>query len=339
MFLKYRPVRVQDLPECSSCIRDSFIYDDNARAELMHLWRELICTGAANAAVMEDQFAPPGQRITWFCLKVFIEDDYAEYLRKEAPPFVGAQVLRSWRKGRSPLMTAAQVQHANSTEGVNILVLNSGAPRHMMTGDNLTMLAERVVDFSWYFSSGYRCKEMFEEFYDDFTCQWAQNAGFRLRTAYSRYYESHPEERRPEGERPYLYSVTAAEAHESAGTLASLIFRWKQPLFFFRPIEQELLLEALLGETDEDLARSLGVAMVTVRKRWDSIYDRVAAIRPAVLSSEWPSQSTCRSHEKKRRLLSYLRQHIEELRPIRQPVSPKHPPMPLVTPAERAEKP
>jgi hypothetical protein len=219
-------------------------------------------------------------------------------------------------------MTAPQIQRANSTGGVNILVMNSGASQRIMTGDKLTMLAERVVDFSWYFSSGYRCKELFEEFYDDFTCQWAQNAGFRLRTAYSRYYECHSEERRPEGQQPYLYSVTAAEAHESAGTLASLIFRWQPPRFYFRPIEQELLLEALLGETDEELARSLGVAMVTVRKRWDSIYDRVADVNPELLTpSEGSADATCRSHEKKRRLLSYLRQHVEELRPLLPPSS------------------
>ena len=74
-------------------------------------------------------------------------------------------------------------------------------------------------------------------------------------------------------------------------------------------------MEALLGETDQALATSLGVAAVTVRKRWDSIYSRVAEVAPELLSRAAGGKGTPRVAEKKRLLLSYLRQHLEELRP------------------------
>lgn len=316
MFLKYRTVRLQDLPECLSCVRDSFVYSDEAKGELLALWKELLSSGMANAAVMEDQFAPEGQKIVWFCGKVFISDEYAHFLKVEAAPFVGTQVLGAWRKGRLPLLTQAEIRRANSGDGVNILVLNSGAPARMLEGDNLTVLADRVVDFSWYFSSGYKCKEMLEEFYDDFTWRWAENSGFRLRTDYGRYYETHQDERPAVDQTPRLYGVNARESQAMPGSLASLIFRYNTPKFRFRAGEQELLNEALLGETDDDLARSLGVASVTVRKRWDSIYARVSEVAPQLLpDSSQAGVEHGRSTEKKRRLLSYLRQHLEELRP------------------------
>lgn len=314
MFLKYRPVRVEDLEECSRCIPDGAAYDEVSRRQLILLWRELLCSGAANAAVMEDQFAPRGKRIVWFCFKVFVSDAYALYLKTDAPPFIGAEILRNWKSGMSPLMTLPEIRRANSGPGVNIVVLNSGAPPRVMEGDNLTMLADRVIDFTWYFSSGYNCRELLEEFYDDFMCRWAENAGFGLRTDYSSYFERHPERRPIPGEHPRLYGISRYEADTRPGSLASLIFRWNPPRFYFRPVEQALLTEALLGETDEDLAESLGIALVTVRKRWDNIYERVQDVAPEVFHTA--SSAGNRAGEKKRRLLSYLRQHVEELRPL-----------------------
>jgi len=305
MFVKYRPVRLNDLPECVECIRDVFGYrSERELVDLVDFWRELLSTGAACGAVMEDA----DEGIVWFSLKVFVDDDYAQFLKAEAPPFVAREVLRSWLKGASPCLSAREIRWANSTSGVNILVMNAGAPERMRSTAQMRKLADRVVDFSRYCADGYRCNELLQEFYDDFTCAWATGAGFRLRSDYSRHVAD-------SAVRPRLYGVTAAEAAESAGTLVSTIFNYQPPLFFFRPNEQELLIEALVGETDETLAMSLGVALVTVRKRWDAIYERVADVLPDMLQPSKSTDGTARGTEKKRLLLNYLRQHPEELRP------------------------
>jgi len=307
MFVKYRPVRLNDLPECVECIRDVFGYrHERELVDLVDFWRELLSTGAAFGAVMEDA----DEGIVWFSLKVFIHDDYAQFLKTEAPPFVGREVLRSWLKGASPCLGAREIRWANSTSGVNILVLNAGAPVRMRSAPQMRGLADRVVDFARYCAGGYRCKELLQEFYDDFTCVWAMGAGFRLRSDYARF-----EAVQDTDVRPRLYGVTAEEAAESVGTLVSTIFNYQPPRFFFRPNEQELLIEALVGETDETLANALGVALVTVRKRWDTIYERVADVRPDMLQPAKSTDGAARGTEKKRLLLSYLRQHPEELRP------------------------
>ena len=307
MFVKYRPVRLKDLVECVECVRSTFGYrSEQELADLVDFWRELLSTGAACGAVMEDA----GEGIVWFSLKVFVEDAYVQFLKTEAAPFVGREVLRSWLKGSSPCLGAREIRRANSTTGVNILVLCAGAPERMRSATQMRGLADLVVDFSRYCGAGYRCKELLQEFYDDFTCAWATGAGFRLRSDYAR-----SELGCDDVVHPKLYGVTAAEAAESAGTLVSTIFKYEPPRFFFRPNEQELLIEALVGETDEMLAMSLGVAVVTVRKRWDAIYDRVADVLPDMLQSPKSTDGAARGTEKKRQLLSYLRQHPEELRP------------------------
>jgi hypothetical protein len=82
--------------------------------------------------------------------------------------------------------------------------------------------------------------------------------------------------------------------------------------------EQMLLQHALMGETSDELAASLFISPWTVKKRWHAIYERVADVDrelllPPVANSP---DATSRGGERRRHLLYYLRQHLEELRPF-----------------------
>jgi hypothetical protein len=79
-----------------------------------------------------------------------------------------------------------------------------------------------------------------------------------------------------------------------------------------------LLSCALSGATDEHLAEMLGTSLPAVKKLWVSIYQRVEDCLPELipdpLRSDLPLSG--RGREKRRRLLAYLREHPEELRPV-----------------------
>lgn len=100
---------------------------------------------------------------------------------------------------------------------------------------------------------------------------------------------------------------------------------WVGALFDYHPPklglsrgEQRLLLSALPGATDEHLAATLGISLPAVKKLWVSIYLRVDDHLPALIadSSRCHLQAIRRGKEKRRRLLEYLRNHPEELRPV-----------------------
>jgi hypothetical protein len=78
------------------------------------------------------------------------------------------------------------------------------------------------------------------------------------------------------------------------------------------------LFSALGGETDEQLSRALGISRSAIKKAWHSIYDRVARCLPELFRGESRLDTSMseRGKEKKHRLLSYLREHREELRPV-----------------------
>jgi hypothetical protein len=78
-----------------------------------------------------------------------------------------------------------------------------------------------------------------------------------------------------------------------------------------------LLLTALLGGTDEDLADELGISLSAVKKVWHSVYERVSALDPELVPPAPIEEGVPeRGKMKKQCLLAYLRDHLEELRPV-----------------------
>ena len=97
-----------------------------------------------------------------------------------------------------------------------------------------------------------------------------------------------------------------------------------------------MLLRALHSGTDEELAASMDVSLPTVKKMWLSVYRRVAKTLPALGTDDAePDASTRRGKEKKRRLLAYLREHLEELRPHAPHLLPRTTPAPSSKPVSR----
>lgn len=115
---------------------------------------------------------------------------------------------------------------------------------------------------------------------------------------------------------PHFVGLTRELAMSRFGSRIGSLFVHQPPQFAFRPSEQRLLLAALQGGTDEDLATTLGISLSAVKKTWRLIYERVSSQSPGLIPAQVPAEpSSERGKEKKQRLLAYLREHPEELRP------------------------
>jgi hypothetical protein len=59
------------------------------------------------------------------------------------------------------------------------------------------------------------------------------------------------------------------------------------------------------------------ISLATVKKTWRSIYDRVAAFSPELIPGNLADDgANTRGKAKKQRLIAYIREHPEELRPV-----------------------
>jgi len=72
------------------------------------------------------------------------------------------------------------------------------------------------------------------------------------------------------------------------------------------------------GDTDHELAARMNLSFAAVKKRWASLFDRIAGIRPDLLpNAEHREGQESRGPQKRHRILAYVRSHPEEVRPFR----------------------
>ena len=217
------------------------------------------------------------------------------------------------QRGESPLLSLAEIRAANCGlgSGLNMMTVHNGSLAFFGVGSLATVM-NKMVEWAAFSTSGYRLQEYFIEVYGPNEWTWCEGMGLSLRRDFAMN-GAVPSEI-PLDKSPRLYSITLSEARHRFGTAAAVMFQWQPPCFFFSSTEQEMLLYALAGDTDEELAGHLNVATITIKKRWEGIYKRVEAAQPEVFEAAGAVGK--RGGEKKRRLLAYLRHHLEELRPL-----------------------
>jgi hypothetical protein len=92
----------------------------------------------------------------------------------------------------------------------------------------------------------------------------------------------------------------------------STLFHYRDPVCGFTVSERRLLHAAVTLQTDAEIASALDISASAVKKRWAAIFDRVAGRIPEL--NDTPRELT-RGPQKRHKLLAYLREHPEELRP------------------------
>ena len=95
--------------------------------------------------------------------------------------------------------------------------------------------------------------------------------------------------------------------------MAQAIFNFRRPRLGLARADQTLLLAALKGLTDEELAASLGLTLSAVKARWRSIFARMTTALPEL--SDRFQNGAARGRQKRHRVIGYMREHPEELRP------------------------
>jgi len=315
--LTFRATRPGDFDQCLTLIGDGFLYDVEARERLVRLWAEVLAQRRGESAVIEDEDRPPGARVVGVGLSVFVSDEFVEEATTTLSPYIGLHVLRRWRQGRCPILHFEDVARANAGEGINVLALHGGSLHEGVSLEEAAQIRHLLSESFVAHHRGYRLKTFLQEVYGEFEMRFMEAIGARVKTDYSWYYEQGSVPPPPPARRPYLMGMTRAEALRQEGTMAFSAFFPSAPRFHFTPREQDVLQHALEGETDEAIAKHLGIALVTVKKRWEAIYSRVMAADQGLLVPRVARVEAAerRGGEKRRLVLQYLRHHPEELRP------------------------
>jgi len=260
------------------------------------------------AMVVEAEISPSERRIVAFRIATFVTEAFGGRIKASREPSLGDLLVEEWLAGRSPLLSRAAVAGANAGEGITAAFLFLG----FEPGDEawfLTVYATALqAAFAMY--QGYKFREVIELARGAALMNAGRNGGLRLLSDYAEFYVR--QRLLPAAEEHcYLMGITRDETQRNPGTHIFHCLIYAPPRLFLTPEQQRLVKRALLDETDNEIAESLHLSLIAVKKRWQALYQRVETEMPELFSTVTREQGG----QRRRHLLHYLRDHPEELRP------------------------
>ncbi len=319
MGLRYRPMTAGDIDACVKLIASRPAQRERYGERLRDLgaaMRRLLELPAKSAFVFEET-GGAGTQLAAVGVSIFANDAFVEEL-KSRPFWVGPELTRRILNGNSPILTEQQVREANSGAGLNCVVwMGRTQPGLETRSDIIRLLANAFIEIHL----GYRWKELISnqmESAEDVL--WVMKTGGMLwDSASQRYQDRLAEDQDPAtiASRPHVIGLTREIEAQHPGSWIGILLEPRVPRFGFAPSAQRLLSAALECETDGELALRFSISLSAVKKTWIAAYERVAECAPEVIAPGNLAEKTSgnRGKEKRRRLLSYLREHPEELRP------------------------
>lgn len=290
------------------------VYDEEVWTALPQMFRSLVSSGAMQLSIVEVG-GPDGRAMVAFCGSIFVADSFCREACASVTPHLGEEVARRYLDQRLPVLERDAIAFLNGRAGVSVIVCYCARVADPLPAGWLLLIREKLAEAFGMTYSGYNLKEILFAPLGEEALRWTLDAGLRLRSDYAEFYEAHP---RPDPAlRPWLVGMTRDEALAEYGSRVSGLFVFTPARFSFTRAEQLVLRQSLAGDTDLEIASHLSISRWTVKKRWQSIYDRVDGIDDHLLPANSRNQERgARGAERRRHLLAYLRQHLEELRPL-----------------------
>jgi hypothetical protein len=320
--LRHRPMRAEDVCECAHLVRHHPVIGPRygpAIGQLGEAWTRLFGCGASTATVFQtaDEERAP---ICLFGFSLIVRDDFVREIKKPPLFWVGPELTRRVMAGDSPHLTDKEIREGNSQDGLNLLIWEGCArPGYESRPEVGRFMMAAFIEVH----QGYRWKEIISSHAEspDRLRHILKTGGFLWDPIAGRYLAGVDKTVDEIVSTPHIVGITRELERERegnwGGSWAGSLFDYHVPILGFSSSEQRLLSCALSGATDQQLAEILASSFPTVKKMWVSIYDRVEGQLPALILDPLRAESSgdSRGKEKRRRLLAYLREHPEELRP------------------------
>lgn len=311
MRLRHRTATASDLRTYARhlTVRDRY---GELFGRLADVWCGLLSRESIIAAVVEDLDRDPEDRLLGLRVSAFLSDHFTRHARTPPLVWIGPELLRRIGQNTSPILDCPGVRAANSGDGLNLFVwevhIRAVAEQEFLAV--YSMLAKALFEYH----AGFNIKEVIAQHPPGRVLQAAIRSGDWFVHQRHGNYVTPDDPEALEGE-PYVCGLTRELAHRLAGNSLGNLFCYTPPRAFFTPAEQRLLTAALNGRTDHEIAEVLAVSLAAAKRCWESVYARASLRLPEVFSENAISLAGARGAEKRRRLLAYLREHPEELRP------------------------
>lgn len=272
------------------------------RKRALEAWRRMAGSLASNSAVVETD--GPRKRMVGFGFSVFVTREFADDELQNPRPGMNGRIVASVLSDRSVVRCEAGLCEAD--EPLDAVIMGGHFKYELLPPEERAQ-AEVLLPAAFAESHvGYCLNRILIETLTERHREIMESSGvWRKVVDYPRHNRS-------------LLMLTRKDAFSVSGSVAGQLFDYHKPALGLRRAEKELLAEALKGGTDNEIAQRMNLSVPTVKKRWASLFDRVADARPELLPEGGPKESQeNRGPQKRHRILAYVRSHPAEVRPYR----------------------
>jgi DNA-binding CsgD family transcriptional regulator len=315
MALRNRRMRREDVWACVQLMAShpDFMRQYGSSSDLLRkAWLRQFGSAAFRGVVFEEIHGAE-TRMFGVGVLVFVTDDFVEEAKRPPYFWLGPELATRMVNGNSPVLSDKDLRRLNSTSGLNVVPWPLGCRVEDVKRVEVTSLAigsfiEQV--------RGYQLKEFLAQSSVEEETLAMVGAGCTL-AANGVEHTNIDREGLKVLKHPYVVYLRRERALSSYGSWAGGMFVHEPARIGFATRQQELLIAALRGGTDEELAEELEVSISAVKKAWQSIYAKAEA--SGAVMDVWNSNGqelTERGKERKRGVLTYVRAHLEELRPV-----------------------
>jgi hypothetical protein len=313
--IRHGLMQVEDISPCVEIIAAHPVLGPRYGPCLAHLesaWRQILGSDSFFSLVSKET-AHGMSKTLGAQIACFITDDFANEIATRPLKWIGPELVNRVLSRQSPILTDAEVRIANSTDGLNLMVWPACFSPENETNGELRGACQALF-FERF--RGFNVKRLQTQAIHPVELHIAVNSGAKYLLGVE------PNHSQDLGQadcvvlQPHVLEVTRAMASQQPGTWVDQFFAYRRPQIGLSRSEQRLLSAALQGGTDEELAKLLEISLSAVKKTWASVYLRVESAKPADLKfAPNANADGDRGREKKQKLLVYLREHPEELRP------------------------
>jgi hypothetical protein len=315
--MRFRLTRRSDLATFRELLHPGLRLSDRTRAALVDLLAALLPHRPPTMTI-EDPTRPYPASIEGIGLSVFVTEAFVDEILEQPHPYLAETFFDRLLEGRSPVLSRSEERAANSSSGLDVLVVHFGRRNPDMTQERTRRVLQAGSAAFYFAHAGYRVKTLVNEVFGRQEAQYMNAGGFQMIDAFRT--PSRPELAGVTPDHwPYLFALRKEWIPLGAVNQLAFLFHPLTPQLGLSASEQGVLLRALLNESDQQIAEGTAVTIDAVKKTWRRVYERMTLTAPHVLGTEAPGQAPGRSTEKRRHLLEYIRTHPEELRPFKAP--------------------
>jgi DNA-binding CsgD family transcriptional regulator len=304
---KTREMMPEDVPACARLGAEKTPHERMDPSLVCQLWPKLLKSRRMKAAVVEDN----RHRIIAFGASTFLTRDFAQQLQLLPLPFISKQVIEAETTQSPKICAIDEIATANATSGLTVFILHSGLSDATDNAEQVYVAKAQLLTAFFELHRGYNINNFMAEPFGAEELAVYLDTGLQRASGYSS-----ADYVLPGSPQPHLLCLSRADALQLTTTALLPLFLYRKPRFRFNSSEQNLLLEALQGRTDEDLAARLHLALSTVKKQWARVFEKAEVFVPELRSPK-PIQQSSRGPQRRHALLRILRDHPEELTPFK----------------------